>query len=390
MFEQAHFINFAFDATTPYNDLPLLPPGRHTGEPETCAVLKACVQARAALAELKQICRHFPNDALLNRVLPLVEAHHSVRVSGLEADLNELLKLPLDPASTRQSDDFPQIKNEGIARALALHNATELGYELVRERRLNVSMLLELASMLDANPVSVRRNAGTPVTDTGQQILYTPPQGAELIQRLLGNWESFVHVDAGTLDPLVLIAIAHYQLNAIQPFAADAGSLCRLVDGLLLAEEDLLSAPTLGLSVWFYRNLREYTRLQTGVSQAQQWQDWLLFYLKGVAHAAQIQARRLDAIRVLMQQTREHIVAAMPRVNDSDLIDLIFAHPYIRIHSLVSAGIARRQTASIYLKKLCELGVLEESPYGKEKLFAHTRLIQLLEDEELRHTPFAT
>jgi len=389
VFEQAYFINFAFDATSAYNDLPLLPPARHVGEPETVAVLKACVQARVALAELNQICRHFPNQTLLWRILPLLEAYNSARIGGHDADITELLKLPLDPSSTRHSDELPQLKNTAVAKALAIHNAIDLGYELVGERSLNVSMLLELASVVESSPVSVRRGAGTALLDPGSdEVLYTPPLGAESIQRLLGNWESFVHVDAGNLDPLVLTAIAHYQLSAIAPFSSAAGSLCRLVDGLLLAEEDLLSAPVLGLSAWFYRNRQDYIRLQAGVSREQRWQDWLQFYLKGVTHAAQMQARRLNVLTELMQTTQKFISAKEPKVATEPVLNLLFTHPCIRIHSLVSAGIARRQTASIYLKKLCELGVLEETPYGKEKLFVHTRLVQLLVDDDLQYSSY--
>lgn len=387
MLDQAHlvntpFINIGFDPATPYNDLPRLPPAPPQGDLETIAVLKSCVQARAALADLNQICLHFPNPSMLWRIAPLVEAQWSCRLDGVETDCAELLKYPLDLSPERLLQEQPGEHNNGVARVLAGRRAIELGYDLVGERPLDVSMLLELASAIEGEPMPVRRGAGIPVkTGASNEISYTPPEGPELIQRQLGNWERFIHIEAGTLDPLVLIAVAHYQLVAIQPFGATAGSLARMNDGLIMAEESLLSMPVLGLSAWLYQNRQEYARLQVGVSQEQRWQEWLLFFLKGITTAAQSSAARLQALRELQRHTEDTIAVLAPKVCTPDIIELIFTDPCVRIQNIVERGIARRQTASIYLKKLCEIGVLEECPYGKEKLFVHSKLIKLLDSE---------
>jgi len=389
MFEQAHFINIAYDSSAPCNDLPLLPPSSSLGNLETVRILKACVQARSALATLNQICRHFPVPSMLWRVYPLLEAHWSSRIDGSDTDVTELFKIPLDLSPEQLLQQQPSVQNTAIARVLAERGAIELGYERVRERPVDVSMLLELASAIECKPMPVRRGAGVPLRDPADdQILFTPPQGAELLQRQLGNWEQFIHVEAGDLDPLVLIAVAHYQLCAIQPFGAPAGALARLLDGLLMAEENLLSVPVLGLSTWLYHNRQQYIRLQTMVSQEQRWQDWLLFFLNGISTSAQVQAAKLEALGDLMRHTREHIERNSPKVAGDALMELIFTDPCLRIQNLVRLQIARRQTASVYLKKLCELGVLEECPYGKEKLFVHTGLIRLLHSDSHHYSNY--
>jgi len=176
----------------------------------------------------------------------------------------------------------------------------------------------------------------------------------------------------------VLIAVAHYQLEAIQPFSTSNGTLTRLVDYLLLHEEGLLSVPVLNLSSWFYRNKNEYNNLHLQVTQQQQWREWINFLLKGVAASAEETAQRLQATESLIRHTDDFIKQKLPRIHSAELCEVLFSEPCVRIQNLVERGIARRQTASVYLKKLCEIGILSEIPHGKEKLFVHQKLQTLL------------
>ena len=366
MFENAHFINMAFDPAAPYDELPLLPP---SGEMEDKTVLKACIQARVALAELKQICHYFPAPALLARVYPLMEAQGSCAIDGGFVPNAELFKLPPDSVG---GDAY-------VERVVAVRQALELGLELVQERALDISILQELCSCVERSPMPVRR-VSAQLTDPRNKDtpLYTPPVGSELLQSLLGNWERFIHVDAGNLDPLVLIAIAHYQLEAIQPFSAGNGTVARLVDYLLLFEEGLLEIPVLNLSAWYYKNKQDYAHLHLQVTQQQHWRAWILFILKGLASTAEQTARRLKATESLVRHTDEFVAAKLPKIHSPELINVLFSEPCVRIQNLVGQGIARRQTASVYLKRLCEVGVLNEVPYGKEKLFIHHKLLTLI------------
>jgi Fic family protein len=100
--------------------------------------------------------------------------------------------------------------------------------------------------------------------------------------------------------------------------------------------------------------------------------------LKGVAETASWIVAKVDAIRQLQQQTGAHLRQVSPKIYSHELINLIFELPYCRIHNVIARKIARRQTASVYLKELVRIGVLEEKPVGREKLFIHPRLMRLL------------
>ena len=396
MHENSEFIHIGFDAGQPYDELPLLPPrppipvsASASHLLETHEVLRACQVAHVALAELRQAARYSGLSTLLWRTMPVLEACASCKVEGMFIDPATMLKLPSDVTAERLQQENPGSTRTVANYVLRVAQATRLGYELVQERSLDVSILLELASVVEAAPTPVRRETGVsiidPETDT---TLYTPPAGAENIQRLLGNWEAFTRLDSDSMDPLVVQAVAHYQLSAIQPFATSGGVLARLSDTLLLCDLELLQLPALSISEWICRNRLSYLRSQTEVTHDQRWHAWLLLYLKGVTVAATTAASRIDAISDLRLHTTAYLQSTAPKLSAEPIIELLFSEPCIRIHDLVSRNVAHRQTASVYLKQLVKAGVLEQLPLGKEKRFVHTRLVKILTDVDYRFAPY--
>lgn len=368
LLDNATFINIAFDPAQPYDDLPMLPP---MGRMETVDVLKQCIQARVALAELAHECARFPHPEMLWSVYPLIEASSNCQLEGSNHSLVALLKLS---PGQRPADTAGR-------RVLAVRESIEMGYRLVRERSLDATMLQEFCGLISNHACPVRREAPMSGDLYGIADTYRPPEGAERIQRLLANWEQFVHVDAGGLDPLVLLAISHYQFAAIRPFPSENGILTRLVDYLLLAEEGLLETPVLDLGGWYHRHQSDYHRLQLAVTREQRWHDWIQFVLQGISVSSQTAANRLRATLRLIEQTDEQVRQQLPAVYTPELVLSLFLHPVVRIQTLVTRGIARRQTASVYLKKLAGIGLLDEETYGKEKLFINRRYQKLLLSE---------
>lgn len=364
MFEETHFIDIAFDPAVPHNELPTLPPSI---ELEDKRILKTCIDARVALAELNQICLYFPFPELILRVFAWLEVVNSCALDEYNVDINEVLKLPRY-YSPHESE---------FERAFAIQQTMIHGLELIKKRTLDISLLQELCSEIERSPMPVRR-VSIQVKSRENVPVYTPPVGSELLQSLLGNWEKFVNVEAGDLDPLVLIAVAHYQFEAIQPFSSSNSALVRLVDYLLLQEEGLLSQPILNFSGWLYKNKNEYCNLQLDVTQQQRWLPWIDFILRGIAASAIETAAQLKTTETLINHTHDFIAQKLPRIYSPDLMQVLFSEPHVRIHNLVEQGIARRQTASVYLKQLCAIGVLAEVPYGKEKLFVHKKLLSVL------------
>ena len=226
--------------------------------------------------------------------------------------------------------------------------------------------------------MQVRRVPGTKLANeaTGK-VIYTPPEGENILRELLANWERFLH-EQPELDPLVRMAVGHYQFEAIHPFTDGNGRTGRVLNSLYLVQTELLTLPILYLSRQIIARKSEYYRLLLAVTCDQAWEPWLLHMIEAVEETARWTTAKIAAIRRLAEHTRNYVRTARPKIYSQELIDVIFAQPYCRISDLGEAGIAKRQTASSYLKELVTLGVLQERKVGREKLFVHPRLMTLL------------
>jgi len=227
------------------------------------------------------------------------------------------------------------------------------------------------------------------VNEASGSIVYTPPEGEALLRKLLANWERFLH-EAEDLDPLIRMAVAHYQFEAIHPFTDGNGRTGRILNLLFLVEQELLELPILYLSRAIIGRKADYYRLLLAVTTHDAWEDWILYMLSAADETARWTTDRIRSIRQLMQETAEHVRKEAYGAYSRELVELIFVQPYCRIRSVVEAGIAQRQTAAVYLKELCDVGVLEEIKVGREKLFINPRLMNLLTAEQPGDLSFQT
>lgn len=181
-----------------------------------------------------------------------------------------------------------------------------------------------------------------------------------------------------TIDPLVRMAAAHYQFEAIHPFTDGNGRTGRVVNSLFLVEQGLLPLPILYLSRYIIAHKHDYYRLLLAVTRDGDWEAWLLYMLRAVEETATWTTAKIGAIRTLASHTVDYVRHAAPKIYSRELVDVVFEQPYCRIANLVEAKIAGRQAASRYLKELAAIGVLSEQAVGREKLFVHPKLVGLL------------
>jgi Fic family protein len=355
-----------FKADLPFNALPDLPPGR---EVETKAVLKKCITARAALAELKQSSELIPDARMLVNTLPLLEAQASSEIENIVTTTDSLFAY----ASLGQEHADPATKE-----ALRYRTALREGVEYLRHRPLGTRLAEQLCTRIKGVEMTVRKVPGTALesSKTGK-VIYTPPEGETLLRDKLANWERYLHQEE-TIDVLVRMAVAHYQFEAIHPFTDGNGRTGRLLNILFLVERELLSLPILYLSRYIIEHKDGYYANLLRVTTHQSWENWILYMLRGVEDTAVWTRDKIAAIRHLLEHTTQYVRQAAPDVHSRELIDVIFSQPYCRIVNLVEADIAKRQTASLYLKRLVNIGVLREIKAGREKLFIHPKLISVI------------
>jgi Fic family protein len=358
-----------FDPAKPYNALPLLPP---KPDIESRAILKACIPARAALAELKQAGRLIPDQTILINTIPLLEARASSEIENIITTTDLLFRYA--PQNLEGQADA------ATKEALRYRTALNRGFQSLKTRPLTTATAIDVCTTIKGIDMEIRRVPGTALGNTTGQVIYTPPEGEGILRELLANWERFLH-DAATIDPLIRMAVGHYQFEAIHPFTDGNGRTCRIINLLFLIEQGLLDLPVLYLSKYIIRNKADYYRLLRAVTAEQKWEDWILYMLKAAEETALWTTAKIRAIHQLMQATADYMRKNAPALYSRELAELIFVRPYCRIANVVQAGLAKRQTAAVYLKQLSEIGVLEETKVGREKLFINPRLMILLKSE---------
>ena len=359
-----------YDPSKPYNSLPLLPP---TVDLESRAVLKACIAARAAVAELKAAGRLIPNQGVLVNSIPLLEAQASSEIENIVTTTDQMFLF--DGVSEGEAD--PATKE-----ALRYRAALWQGYQALQARPLSTNTAVQICRAIKGVDMDIRKTPGTTLSnDRTRQVIYTPPEGEALLRQKLANWEQWMHgtlPGSADIDPLVRMVAGHYQFEAIHPFTDGNGRTGRVLNLLHLVEQGLLDIPVLYLSRHILRNKAGYYSGLQSVTETGAWEPWLLFMLGGVTDTARWTMNKIVAVRALLDETTERMRRDAGQIYSRELAELIFVRPYCRIAHVVDAGLARRQTASAYLKELTAIGILREHKMGREKLFLNPTFIDLL------------
>lgn len=200
-----------------------------------------------------------------------------------------------------------------------------------------------------------------------------------MLHAKLANWEHYIH-EAEDTDPLIRLAVMHYQFEAIHPFVDSNGRTGRVLNLLYLVDKGLLDIPVLYLSRHIIRNKALYYKYLLEVTTDGAWEQWLLFMLEAVRATALWTTARIQAIRDLLEQTAARMRQNLPKIYSRELAELIFVNPYCRISDLVDSGVAKRQTAAVYLKAMVSEGLLEEVKAGRENLYINLALLTLLSE----------
>lgn len=355
---------------TPFNSLPHLPPEL---ELETKEVLKLCTQARVALEGLRQAVELIPNQSMLIYTIPILEAKASSEIENIVTTTDSLFKYL----------EKPQAADPATKEALRYRTAIFKGMESIKSCPLSLRTAVAVCSALRGVDIDVRNTPGTYIgnSSTGT-VVYTPPVGEDVIREKMTDWERFIN-EPTDLDPLIVMALAHYQFEAIHPFSDGNGRTGRVLNILYLVQKNLLDLPVLYLSRYIIKNKSEYYSSLMGVTREADWITWIKFMLNAVSETAEWTKNKVLAIRGLERQTIEAMKESpeMKKMYSRELVDLIFSLPYVRIQNLVDGGIAQRQAASKYLKCLTSNRILTELQTSKEKLFVNYQLLDLLSSE---------
>lgn len=265
-------------------------------------------------------------------------------------------------------------------RQLRYRTALYDGIQAIKARPLTANTALTICQTIKNTQMDIRNGTIALKNSTGQTI-YTPPSNQNTIKALLANWENFLHAD-DDLDPLIKMAVLHYQFEAIHPFFDGNGRTGRIINILYLIDKGLLDLPILYLSRYIIDNKTGYYQGLLNITQHGDWHGFIEYMLNAIANTSKWTTQKILAIKELHAKTTQFVKDTAPKIYSRELIDVIFEMPYCRISNLVDKGLSTRQTASNHLKKLADMGVLDEVQTGKEKLFINPKLMQLLQSSD--------
>lgn len=354
-------------------DMPLLP---LSYDVETKTVLRQLCRSHMMLAELKGIAQAIPNEQILISTLTLQEAKDSSEVENIVTTRDDIYKAEL---SLRQ-----KVANAAAKEVLAYREAIKTGFkEVKRHHLLTNNMIKQIQASLVKNNAGFRQMPGTRLESGDGKVVYTPPQDKQEIEKYMLNLETFINDEqACALDPLVKLAVIHHQFESIHPFYDGNGRTGRIVCVLYLVKTGLLDLPILYLSRYITHNKSKYYELLQAIrdrqgDNSQEWEQWILFVLRGIEETATGTIKLVKGISGLMNKYKAELRLLFGKQYRHELLNNLFFHPYTKIEFIERDMMVERRTAARYLDKIVDTGLLRKMRIGRTNYYINTALVDL-------------
>lgn len=353
----------------PYNSIPNLPPLGIDLESRT--ILKATINANKYLAELKGYCQKLPDPNILINTIILQESKDSSAIENIVTTQDELYKGMLLPFEELTSN-----VKEVISYKEAMHTGL---VELKRTSSFTVSLAIKVMQKIKMTDSGLRANVGTklknPISD---EIIYSPPDPHIARERLF-DLETYLNPKIkNDLDPLIQMALMHYQFEAIHPFSDGNGRTGRILNVLFMVHHDLLQLPVLYLSSYIIHNKSDYYKNLRLVTEDDYWEGWILFMLKAIEETSISTLTLIKKINDLKTETLDRLKKISTKFPAHDINELLFSYPYIKIKLLEDSNLGTRNTVSNYLKQMTNYKIVQEVKIGQDKYFVNRRLMKIL------------
>lgn len=365
-----------FDRNKPYNTLPLLPPPDE--KIMTVEILKALNKANKALAELKGLAKKLPNQSMLVNTIAIREAKASTAIENIFTTDDKLYKAlsgnesSLEP-STKEVLRYRQALWEGYKSVKSKKGITvDLIIKLYRE----IKLLKDGIRPAQTETVIMKRGSSS----LGGTVIYTPPRGEKILKEKLNNLVDYINNDTKhDYDPLLKMAIAHYQFEAIHPFRDGNGRAGRILNILMMVQKDLLEFPILYLSSYIISNKEDYYENLNAVTSRKSWKQWVLYMLSATEETALYTIKKINEIDRLFERTLSLVKKKYPSMK-KEVVEKIFEQPYISPKTLVTKDTKSLNTAKKYLQQLEKIKILVPEKVGKEIIYLNVDLFNLLSE----------
>jgi len=342
---------------------------------ETTAVLKQLSKTSRALAELKGVAKTMPNQNILINAIMINEAKTSSDIENIVTTHDEIYRAMIQPSITT-----PAAKE-----VVDYRTAMWEGFKLVKENNLiTKSTIIAIQEKLEHNNAGIRKTLGTVIKNNATgKVVYTPPQNYNEIIDYLNNLEDYINIDLEDVDSLIKLAIIHYQFESIHPFYDGNGRTGRILNILYLILKDLLDAPILYLSKYIIDNKKDYYYLFQKTRKTNNYEDWIIYILKGIEEMALYTIVIIDNISREMLKMKNEL-REKTKIYSKELLESLFYEFYTKISYIKKELNVSERTAQRYLDNLVQLGFLTSEKIGREKIYKNERLFNIIKNCELK------
>ena len=340
-------------------------------ELESTTVLKKLTSSHKALAELKGMSKSIPNQTILINTLGLQEAKDSSAVENIITTHDDLYKAEL------KTNSIESLESKEVQNYI---EALKRGFELINKQKLLTNrMIIEIQATLEKNNAGLRKVPGTTLKNNSTgEVIYTPPQDYQTIVDLMSNLERYINDnELSDLDPLIKMAVIHFQFESIHPFYDGNGRTGRIINVLYLVLQNLLDLPILYLSKFIISNKSDYYKKIQAVRDNKNFEDWILFVLDGVEQTAMDTIQTITQIQSLLLK-QKHQIRKNYKFYSQDLLNNLFKHPYTKIEFVEKDLKVSRITAANYLNTLSDDGILTKKKLGVTNYYINHELFDIL------------
>ena len=339
---------------------------------KTNKILEQLTLSSRALAELKGYSNTIPNMHILINAVTINEAKDSSAIENIVTTHDDIYKVLTESG----------YKEENAKEVVDYRNAIWLGYEQIKkDGYINTNTIVKIQGTIEHNNAGIRKLPGTELKNsiTGETI-YTPPQSEQEIRGYLKNLENFINNNEDNIDPLIKVCLIHYQFESIHPFYDGNGRTGRILNILYLVLNNLIDSPILYLSKYINQTKQEYYKLFNEVRNNNNFEDWILYILKGIEITSKETITLIEKIQNEMKNYKEEFRSKLPKIYSKELLESLFYEVYTKISYIEKSCNVTRLTAASYLNQLEDIGLLESEKIGRERLYKNTRLIKLLSE----------
>jgi Fic family protein len=336
-------------------------------------------QAGRLLGELNAYAELIPDVDFFIRMKVVKEARDSNLIEGTRTELDDVL-LPQEEIQPEKRDDWDEVQNYIKAMNFAIAKLPELPLciRLLKEAH---NILLSGVRGQHRAPGEIRKNQNWIGGSSLADAFFVPPS-PEDVPDLLSDLERFWHNQSLQIPTLIKIAITHYQFETIHPFLDGNGRCGRLLIVLQLLDEQILQKPVLYMSTFFEKHRASYYDSFSIVRTSNDLEQWIIFFLSGIADTAQHGIEIFREIISLRQEYEESILTLGSRAkNAHKLLRSMFAQPIVNANWATGELGMAFSSASLLLKSLTELGILKETTgFSRNRLFVLEKYLNLFRD----------